>query len=96
LTDNSFSNVRLFADCPARQHGLKDKIISLIKKAAVGLHLVPKTMKGKELLKRVFIGKLTPLPGEIDDGMSKYYPPVSIAADALNKDYKVIYALGYK
>ena len=37
---------------------IKEKIISIIRKIAVGLHLIPKTMKGKELLKKIFYGKL--------------------------------------
>jgi len=28
----------------------------------VALHLIPKTMKGKELLKKIFYGKLIPFP----------------------------------
>jgi len=40
----------------------KQKIISNIRKTAVALHLIPKTMKGKELLKKIFYGKLIPFP----------------------------------
>ncbi len=36
--------------------GLKDKLIAIVRRVAVGLHLIPKTMKGKELLKRSFMG----------------------------------------
>jgi len=32
-------------------------------------------MKGKEFLKRIFMGKLVPLPPEITDGMAEYTPP---------------------
>ena len=59
----------------------------------VSLHLIPKTMKGKEFLKRIFFGKLIPLPPEIKDGMSEFNPPVSIAHDTPNFEYKVIYAV---
>jgi len=50
-------------------------------------------MKGKEFFKRIFFGKLIPLPPEIKDGMSEYSPPVSIPHDAPNSEYKVIYAV---
>ena len=50
-------------------------------------------MKGKELLKRVFMGKLIPLPPEIEDGMTEYTPPVPIAFDYPNHDFKVLYAV---
>lgn len=60
---------------------------------AIALHLIPKTMKGKEFLKRVFFGKLIPLPPEITDGMAEYTPPVPILNDRPNYEYKVIYAV---
>jgi len=37
-------------------------IATILKKTAVKLNLIPKTMKGKEFLKRVFYGELKPLP----------------------------------
>jgi len=36
---------------------MKQKITALIKRTAVGLYLIPKTMKGKEFFKRIFFGK---------------------------------------
>lgn len=73
--------------------GAKDKVIATVRKVAVGLHLIPKTMKGKELLKKIFYGKLIPLKGEIEEGACEYTPPVSISADLSNDEYKVIYAV---
>ena len=49
---------------------LKGKVISQIKQLAVKFHLIPKTMKGKEKLKRLFFGKLHPLPPEISEEMA--------------------------
>jgi len=71
----------------------KEKLLALIKRTAVGLHLIPKTMEGKELLKRIFFGKLLPLPPEIHDGMAEYKAPVPIPNDSPNYEYKVIYAV---
>lgn len=96
LTQDGFNDIRLFGDCPVIENTNKDKIIYLIKKIAVALHLIPKTMKGKELLKRVFIGRLTPLPPEIYDGITAYSPPVAIQYDSPNYRYKVLYAVGVK
>ncbi len=50
-------------------------------------------MKGKEYLKRIFFGKLIPLPPEITDGMAEYTPPVPIPDNSSNYEYKVIYAV---
>jgi len=52
-------------------------------------------MKGKEFLKRVFMGKLVSLPPEIKDGMADYIPPSPIDHTASNMKYKVLFAVGY-
>lgn len=88
-------DVELFADCPACYGSYRDKIISILKQVGVKLQLIPKTMKRKEKIKRLLFGKLIPLHHEIEDEMCDYTPPVSISEDTINKDYKVIYAVGY-
>jgi hypothetical protein len=50
-------------------------------------------MKGKEFLKRIFLGKLILLSPEITEGMAEYTPPVPISNDSPNSEYKVIYAV---
>ena len=65
-------------------------------RTAAAFHCIPGTMKGKEILKRIFFGKLTPLPQEVEDGMSEYTAPAPITYDFPNREYKVIYALGFK
>ena len=72
---------------------MKEKIIATIRKIAVAIHLIPKTMKGKEFLKRIFFGKLIRLPPEIQDGMAEYTPPAPIPNSRPNFEYKVIYAV---
>lgn len=72
----------LYGSCRVKADTIQDKLISLIKRMAVSLHLMPKTMKGKELFKRLFLGKLTPLPSEIDDGMAEYISLVKAAGSA--------------
>lgn len=87
--------VKMFADRPVSD-SFKDKIISAIKQVAVTLHLLPKTMEGKEKLKRLFFGKLNPLPPEIADGMADYTPPVPISHNTPNSHFKVLFAVAYK
>lgn len=94
LHGNNFNDISLYGDCPVRAGTVIDKVISVIKRVAVRFHVMPKTMKGKEFLKRVFMGKLVPLPPEIKDGMVEYTPPVQIHHDKPNIGYKVIYAVG--
>jgi hypothetical protein len=71
----------------------KQKIISNIRRTAVALHLIPKTMKGKELLKKIFYGKLITLKEEIEEGVCEYEPPENISSNKPNFEYKVIYAV---
>jgi hypothetical protein len=62
----------------------------------VAFNLIPKTMKRKEFLKRIFFGKLIPLPPEITEDMAPYEPPVEIPVDKVTRDFKILYAIGKK
>lgn len=87
--------VSMFADSPVDDRGVKNRIINFMKWAAVRMHLIPRTMKGKETLKRLFCGKLCPLPPEITDGMAAYTPPVQISHERKNTQFKVVFAVGH-
>ncbi len=68
-------------------------VVSRLRRLAVGCNLIPRTMKGKEALKRLFLGPLAPLPAEVHDGMAPYCPPESIAAHLPRPDCKVLFAV---
>ena len=85
--------VEMFAAFRAATNTLKDRLTSLIKRTAVKLHLMPKTMKGKEFLKRIFFGKLSPLPYEVKEDMAGYIAPISIPCDVSETAHKVLYAV---
>lgn len=93
MADRGFK-AELFADCSANG-GAVGRIIGIIKMIAVRLGLMPKTMKGKEFLKRIFHGKLSPLPAEIRD-MAGYAPPVPVTHDVLDRVHKVLFAVGHR
>jgi len=95
LLKQKFSHVEILGGFPVTQGGAKNRIISLIKKTAMVLHLIPKTMKGKEKFKRLFFGKLVTLPSEIEEKTAKYIPPEPISSDSPNSQYKVIFAIAY-
>jgi SAM-dependent methyltransferase len=50
---------------PEPEAGFISRGVGVVRRLAVGLHLVPKTMRAKRLLKRVFYGRLTALPAEL-------------------------------
>lgn len=93
LLKEHFGRVELLGAFKTKDDTFKGKIVSFIKRCAVFLHLMPKTMKGKELLKRIFFGKLRELPAEVEAGMAEYQPPAAIPPDRPNGDHKVIYAV---
>jgi ubiquinone/menaquinone biosynthesis C-methylase UbiE len=92
---NGFTGIELYGGFPVDEETAKDRLVSFIKRGAVSLHLIPKTMKGKEALKRIFFGKLVPLPHEVKEGMAEYAEPASVSPDKVVSDYKVLYAAAH-
>lgn len=68
--------------------------LSWIKRLAVRMRLIPSTMAGKRILKRLFLGTLRPFPAAVDDGMAVYDAPVAIAPDQSAHGYKILFAVG--
>jgi hypothetical protein len=46
-------------------------------------------------IKRIFMGKLVPLPPESKDGMAGYTPPAVISHNTPTRNYKVLFALAH-
>ena len=80
---------------PDNPDTLKRRIVGLARKIAVALHLIPKTMRGKELLKRLFYGRLLPISRELTEGCAPveplHDPP---PGDDPIRSFKVLYATG--
>jgi ubiquinone/menaquinone biosynthesis C-methylase UbiE len=62
---------------PAEATSAKASAVSVLKRTAVSLGLVPKTMKGKRLLKRLFLGELVNAPARLSAGVAAYHEPVA-------------------
>ncbi len=92
----SFREVKLYGGFPTEHRDPRGEILSLIKRSAVKLNLIPGSLKGRAYLKRIFIGKLISLPHEITEGMAPYEPPVEIPVDNVNRNFKILYAVGRK
>ena len=91
-----FREVKLYGGFPVENRKVGGEIISLIKRSAVKLNLIPGSLKARAYLKRIFMGKLVPLPHEITEGMAHYAQPVEIPADQTTKSFKILYAVGKK
>jgi ubiquinone/menaquinone biosynthesis C-methylase UbiE len=84
--------VELYGAFPDNSTAIK----SFLKKVAVRLHLIPGTMKGKVLLKKIFYGSLVTLPKKLQQGSFSYTPPVLIPSDHIDSTHTAIFAVARK
>jgi hypothetical protein len=92
----SFSEVKMFGGFPTELGGMKQKLLSGVKSAAVRLNLIPGSLKARAHLKRFVFGKLHPLPGEITPAMTGYSDPVPLNPTEASSGFEVIYAVARK
>jgi ubiquinone/menaquinone biosynthesis C-methylase UbiE len=86
----------LRAAFPVSAATIKDWMVSVLKRAAVKSRLIPKTMRGKELLKRMLFGRLVTMPQEVPEIPEHYATsPVTVPDDASLPGFKVLYAVGW-
>ncbi len=93
LARSGFHNLKFFGAFTTEAPSPAARVVSLIRRLAVGLNVVPKTLGGREFLKRLFYGSLSPLKAEIEEGMAEVYPSTPIAGDSPNSHYKIVYAV---
>ena len=86
----------LYGGFPVANGGSKGRLVQALKRAAVRFNLIPKTMKGKEMLKRLVFGRLEPFPADVMATAATYHEPVSIEAGTDSHRYRVLYAVGRK
>lgn len=89
-------SIECFGYLSVGEVSLAQKILRPIKKMAVELNLIPKTMAFKKIVKRFVFGNLVPMPAEIKEGMIHYTPPKPILLDRPDKEHKVIYCVATK
>ncbi len=85
-----------FGGSPVRVNSSKAVLVRALKKAAVSLHLIPRSMKGKRMLKRLFLGQLVTMPSELSVEDAKYDPPTSISAEFPDTIHQVLYCVARK
>jgi len=72
---------------------LQQKISAAVRKTAVRLRVIPKTMRGKEFLKRLFYGQLVELTEEIEEGTASAQPLMPLSTDGPMPEFKILYVL---
>ena len=94
LLDEHGFEPRLMAAYGARPAGLVSRLVSLLRRVAVALRLVPATLSGRERLKRIFYGPLRALGPEVGESDGAPVPLQPIDAGRAVREFKVIYAFG--
>jgi ubiquinone/menaquinone biosynthesis C-methylase UbiE len=94
LLERAGFQAELFAGFPDQSQGLKSRLFRALRKTAVSWNLIPQTMNGKEIIKRLLYGKLTPLPAELTDSIGEVHPLVPIQKGQAVYGHKVLYAVG--
>ena len=82
---------RFFGYVPVDKLSWRQKLLRPIKKMVVDSGLMPKTMAGKKLLKRIVFGSLIDMPAEIRGSMFPYESPAEIPENLPDTRHKVIY-----
>jgi 2-polyprenyl-3-methyl-5-hydroxy-6-metoxy-1,4-benzoquinol methylase len=95
LSSGGFDSVT-YAGFPEVKPGVVAASVKRIRRVAVKLRLVPKTMKQKQWLKRLFYGKLAPIPREVTETTGRLEPLVPISDQDDTTSYRMIYAISRK
>jgi hypothetical protein len=76
----------------AETRGFFDTLIAQVRRIAVAARLIPHTMAGKTLLKRLFYGSLAHIPRELEAGRHRTEPLASIGSELDLRRYRTLYA----
>jgi SAM-dependent methyltransferase len=93
LRDAGFLDVRRWAAFSASARGAS-RFIDSLRRVAVKLDVIPGSLRPRELLKRIFYGRLVPLRSPVQDGIAELEPLVPIGRSDEDRNYKIIYLVG--
>jgi SAM-dependent methyltransferase len=93
LRHHGFS-VECFGDIPLDRPSLRHRLFHPLKRIAIFLHLIPRTLQARLWLKRIVFGKLVAIPFEIAPDVMPGPPPIPIATDRPDSVHQVVLATG--
>jgi ubiquinone/menaquinone biosynthesis C-methylase UbiE len=88
--------VELFGHLPVGTLGWKQRALRPVKRALVALGLMPKTMSGKRLLKRLVFGAPVAMPAELTAGAGAFRAPRRLSPAVPDREHKVLYLAAQK
>lgn len=87
-------DVEIFGYFPVDAVSWRQRLLRPAKKLAVALGLMPKTMRGKRLLKRLVFGKAVPMPAELLLSNEGPALPCLLTPERPDRVHKVLYCCG--
>ncbi len=92
LISNDF-DAEIYGAFPAVASTPSQKVVAFIRRLAARWHLIPKTMKGKELLKQIFYGHLAVVGHELEDSLGRIETLFPLSSGEGPSRYRVLYAI---
>jgi SAM-dependent methyltransferase len=80
-----------FGDAPITAMPLRQKLLRPLKRTAVALGALPKTMEGKKALRRLVFGRLIRMPLELKPGLMAVPRLNPLPPDAPDRNHKIIF-----
>ena len=93
LLRGTFGSVRLYGAFPTQSDGIRARLVSVLKRAAVKFDLIPGSLAARARLNRFFMGRLVPITERIFDNTASFELPERIPDDTANRDFKILYAI---
>ncbi|MCB2227324.1 MAG: sugar transferase [Desulfarculaceae bacterium] len=96
LLEGPFAWHKMWGAFPTEATGTREAVISLLKKGANTLNLIPGSLRSRAWLKRIFFGELVPLPQDFSSAEIPYDPPAPLSGQSPETSYKIIYVAAGK
>lgn len=96
LKSHGFEVVDMAGGTKLASVSLRQRILRPVKKMAVSLNLIPTSMAGKKLLKRLVFGQMVTIPPEIDANTCVYDRPTPIQPGVADHSHKIIFCAARK
>ncbi len=96
LLKSAFTDIRFFGAFRTQTTGVREKLRSFLKRAAIKANLMPGSYRVRVVLKRAFLGRLKPIPDEVYEGMTAYEDPVELPPEESTGEFKMFYAVARK
>jgi len=82
----------MYGGFPIEASSSRDHLLNPVRRIAVRLHLIPRSMRAKAIVKRLLYGPLQKMD-RVRAGMAQYVPPVEITQSNSTTQFKNIYAI---